>query len=129
MINVMFLGNQLPFRLGEVARGVLATRRGVPLVVTSGTSIVVERLIDVLMLSLLIAATVSRMPRRSRRNSRIKGIALFGAARPGSVSLTLLVFRACARSAAHRSAEQLLRAALATAKRLPLRRMMLESSA
>ena len=61
MINVMFLGNQLPFRLGEVARGVLATRRGVPLV-TSGTSIIVERLIDVLMLVLLIAVTVSRMP-------------------------------------------------------------------
>ena len=61
MINVMFLGNQLPFRLGEVARGLLATRRGVPLV-TSGTSIVVERLIDLLMLVLLITATVSLMP-------------------------------------------------------------------
>ena len=43
MVNVMFLGNQLPLRLGEVARSVLATRSQVPLG-TSASSIVVERL-------------------------------------------------------------------------------------
>lgn len=61
MVNVMFLGNQLPFRLGEVARGILATRRGVPLVV-SGASIVLERLIDMLIVVLVIAFAVSRLP-------------------------------------------------------------------
>ena len=61
MVNVMFLGNQLPFRLGEVARGILATRRGVPLVV-SGASIVVERLIDMLVVVLVIAFAVSQLP-------------------------------------------------------------------
>ena len=61
MVNVMFLGNQLPFRLGEVARGILATRRGVPLVV-SGASIIVERLIDMLVVVLVIAFAVSLLP-------------------------------------------------------------------
>ncbi len=61
LVNVMFLGNQLPMRLGEVARSVLAKRAGVPLV-TSATSIVVERLIDTLLVVLLIAVTVSQLP-------------------------------------------------------------------
>ena len=61
MVNIMFLGNQLPLRLGEVARGVLAARAGVPLV-TSATSIVVERLIDTLVVVLLIALSLSQLP-------------------------------------------------------------------
>ena len=61
MVNVMFLGNQLPFRLGEVARGILAARRGVPLV-TSGASIIVERLIDMLVVVFVIAFAVSLLP-------------------------------------------------------------------
>ena len=61
LVNIMFLGNQLPLRLGEVARGVLATRDGVPLV-TSATSIVVERLIDTLVVVLMIAAVIRELP-------------------------------------------------------------------
>ena len=60
MINVTFLGNQLPFRLGEVARSVLATRKGVPLA-TSASSIVAERLIDTLVVVLVIAVSVSQL--------------------------------------------------------------------
>ena len=118
MINVMFLGNQLPFRLGEVARGVLATRRGVPLV-TSGTSIVVERLIDVLVLVLVIAATVSLMPAApvelTDRASLFGLLALIG-------FLTLLFF-AHAPGSAHGLLSKLLRA-VPPLQRLPLRTML-----
>ena len=61
LINIMFLGNQLPLRLGEVARGVLATRSGVPLA-TSASSIVAERLIDSLAVVLVIALAVGQLP-------------------------------------------------------------------
>lgn len=118
MINVMFLGNQLPFRLGEVARGVLATRRGVPLV-TSGTSIVVERLIDVLMLVLLIVATVSRMPDAPAELT--EQASLFGLL--GFVGfLTLLVF-AYAPESAHRLLDKLLRV-FKPLQRLPMKTML-----
>lgn len=61
LVNIMFLGNQLPLRLGEVARGILAARYGVPLV-TSASSIVAERLIDTLAVALVIAFSLSRLP-------------------------------------------------------------------
>ena len=61
MVNVMFLGNQLPFRLGEVARSVLAKRAGVSLV-TSAASIVVERLIDTLIVVIFIALIIAQLP-------------------------------------------------------------------
>ena len=61
LVNIMFLGNQLPLRLGEVARGVLATRSGVPLA-TSASSIIAERLIDSLAVVLVIALAVSQLP-------------------------------------------------------------------
>ncbi len=118
MINVMFLGNQLPFRLGEVARGVLATRRGVPLV-TSGTSIVVERLIDVLVLVLVITVTVSLMPEApaelTDKTSLFGLLALIG-------FLTLLVF-AHAPASAHRLLNNLLKA-VPPLRRLPLKTML-----
>ena len=57
----MFLGNQLPLRLGEVARGVIAAREGVPLA-TSASSIVAERLIDTLAVVVVIALTLSQLP-------------------------------------------------------------------
>ncbi len=118
MINVMFLGNQLPFRLGEVARGVLATRRGVPLV-TSGTSIIVERLIDVLMLVLLIAATVSRMP--AAPADLTDQAWLFGLMALAGF-LVLLVF-AYAPASAHRLLDKLLRA-FRPLQRLPMKTML-----
>lgn len=61
LVNIMFLGNQLPLRLGEVARSVLAKRDGIPLV-TSATSIIVERLIDTLVVVLMIAAVIGQLP-------------------------------------------------------------------
>ena len=61
LVNIMFLGNQLPLRLGEVARGLLAARTGVPLA-TSASSIVAERLIDTLAVVLVIAFTLGRLP-------------------------------------------------------------------
>ena len=61
MVNIMFLGNQLPLRAGEVARGALAARAGVPLVI-SATSIVVDRLVDTLVVVLLIAISLSQLP-------------------------------------------------------------------
>ncbi|MCY3780600.1 MAG: lysylphosphatidylglycerol synthase transmembrane domain-containing protein [Chloroflexi bacterium] len=61
LVNIMFLGNQLPLRLGEVARGLLAARNGIPLA-TSASSIVAERLIDTLAVVLVIALTVSQLP-------------------------------------------------------------------
>lgn len=61
IVNVMFLVNQLPLRVGEVARGLLAVRGGVP-IVTSASSIVVERLVDMLVVVLMIAGSVSQLP-------------------------------------------------------------------
>ena len=118
LINVMFLGNQLPFRLGEVARGVLATRRGVPLV-TSGTSIVVERLIDVLMLVLLIAVTVSRMP--AAPADLTDQASLFGLL--ALVGFLILLSFAYAPAAAHRLLNRLLRA-FKPLQRLPMKTML-----
>lgn len=118
MINVMFLGNQLPFRLGEVARGVLATRRGVPLV-TSGTSIVVERLIDVLMLVLLIATTVSRMP--DAPADLTDQASLFGLL--ALVGFLILLSFAYAPASAHRLLNRLLRV-VKPLQRLPMKTML-----
>jgi uncharacterized protein (TIRG00374 family) len=61
MVNITFLLNLLPFRLGEVARSLLATRRQVPLV-TAATSILVERLLDLFLVVLLLAWAVSQLP-------------------------------------------------------------------
>lgn len=61
IVNVMFLGNQLPFRMGEVARSILSIRGGVP-IITSATSIVVERLVDMLVVVVMIAGVVSQLP-------------------------------------------------------------------
>lgn len=118
MISVMFLGNQLPFRLGEVARGVLATRRGVPLLV-SGASIVVERLIDVLMLVLVMAATVGLMPEAPAELAE-------RAAQFGTVAIAaflILLFFAHAPEAAHRLLGKLLRA-VPPLRRIPLRNIL-----
>lgn len=61
IFNVGMLINMLPLRAGEVARVVLATRFGVP-VFTSGASIIVERLLDVVMVLIVLAVGLSRAP-------------------------------------------------------------------
>lgn len=118
MVNVMFLGNQLPFRLGEVARGILATRRGVPLVV-SGASIIVERLIDMLIVVLVIAFAVSQLP--SVPADLTENAAMFGAL--ALVGFLILLAFAHAPGPAHILLDALLKAA-PLLKRLPLRTML-----
>ena len=61
ILNLTMLLNQLPLRAGEVARSLLATRSGVP-VVTAATSIVVERLIDVVVVVVMLAVALARLP-------------------------------------------------------------------
>lgn len=61
ILSLSFLLNQLPFRLGELARIALVRRRNVPMV-TAATSIVVERLLDTLTVVLLIAWAISQVP-------------------------------------------------------------------
>lgn len=61
ILNITMLLNQIPLRMGEVARSLLATRSGVPFV-TAATSIVVERLIDVIAVVLMLAFSLSRLP-------------------------------------------------------------------
>lgn len=77
IMNITFLINQLPLRAGEVARSLLATRSGVP-VITAATSIVVERLLDTLLVVVLLAAALSRLPAAPETASRAAG--LFGVA-------------------------------------------------
>ncbi|MCY4145404.1 MAG: lysylphosphatidylglycerol synthase transmembrane domain-containing protein [Chloroflexi bacterium] len=115
MVNIMFLGNQLPLRLGEVARGVLAARAGVPLV-TSATSIVVERLIDTLVVALLIALSLSQLPEAPPEISEAAGLA-GGAA---LIGFLLLLGLAAAPRSAEWALERIL-AALPLLQRLPLK--------
>lgn len=61
LVNLTFLGNQLPLRLGEAARSLLVTREGVS-IEKAAASILVERLIDTLLVVLMIAATVGQLP-------------------------------------------------------------------
>lgn len=58
--NISTIVNQLPLRAGEVARTVLITR-DVPLV-TAATSVIVERLIDIVVIVALVAFSLSRLP-------------------------------------------------------------------
>lgn len=59
IVGIMMMLNLL-FRLGEVARTVLARRERVP-VVTAATSIVVERLLDTVLVLLVLAITFSQV--------------------------------------------------------------------
>lgn len=61
VFNIGTLINQLPLRVGEVARAALITRQGVPFV-TAATSVVVERLIDLVVVFVLVALPLSQLP-------------------------------------------------------------------
>ena len=87
ILSLSFLLNQLPFRLGELARIVLVTRRNVPMV-TAATSIVVERLLDVLTVVLLIAWAISQVPNVEAQVSA--SASLFGIAAIIGFSVLLL---------------------------------------
>src|SRR5215216_3313607 len=61
ILNLGFLLNLLPLRIGEVARSILITREGVP-VVTAATSVVLERLIDTLLVVITLVLSITRIP-------------------------------------------------------------------
>lgn len=77
ILNIGMLLNQMPLRVGEVARSVLASREGAPFV-TVATSIVVERLIDVVVCVLMLAVAVARVPDAPPIIAQVSGA--FGAA-------------------------------------------------
>lgn len=97
ILNITMLLNQLPLRAGEVARSLLATRSNVP-VVTAATSIVVERLIDVVVVVLMLAVALSRLP--DAPAAVAQAAMLFGAA--AVVAFVVLVAFARYPQAAHR---------------------------
>ncbi len=118
IVNVMFLGNQLPFRMGEVARSVLAIRGGVP-IITSVTSIVVERLVDMLVVVLLIAGVVSQLPDVPEQITQ--SAALFGVL--AVIGFTVLLILARIPDFAHTILDRIL-SLIPILKQLPLKTML-----
>ena len=96
MLNITMLLNQLPLRAGEVARTLLATRSGVP-VMTGATSIIVERLLDTLMVVILLAIGLTQIPDAPPAASQ--AAALFGVA--SVVGFMVLIFFARQPAIAH----------------------------
>lgn len=118
IVNVMFLGNQLPLRMGEVARSLLARRGGVP-IVTAAASIVIERLADTLVVVLLIASVVSQLPDAPPEITR--PASLFGLLALMGFAALLILARTPA--LAHRILDRLL-TMLPFLRRLPLKTML-----
>lgn len=102
ILNITMLLNLLPLRAGELARTLLATRSGVP-IVTAATSIVIERLIDVVIVVLMLAVSLSRLP--SAPATVGQAAALFGAA--ALVAFVVLIIFARYPQIAHRVLEWL----------------------
>lgn len=91
LTGITFMLNQLPLRAGEIARSVLVTRQNVPFV-TAATSVVVERLIDTVIIVLMVAWSVARLPQASEQVAR--GAELFAIfALIGSIGLIILANR------------------------------------
>src|SRR5215213_2356799 len=118
ILTVTFLLNQLPLRAGEVARSLLATRSGIP-VVTAATSIVLERLLDTLLVVVLLALGLSRLPTALHADSQ--AAALFGMA--AVVAFAILVGLARYPEFAHRLLDGL-ESRLAFVKQLGLRGLL-----
>lgn len=70
IIGVTFFLNLLPLRAGEVARTVLARRYGVPLV-TAATSIVLERLVDVLIVVVMLVLALTQVPTIDQKTANL----------------------------------------------------------
>jgi len=77
ILNITMILNQLPLRAGEVVRTLLTTRYGIP-VVTAATSIVVERLLDVVVVVVMLAIGLTRLPDAPPGMAQVA--VLFGAA-------------------------------------------------
>lgn len=86
MLNIAMLLNQLPLRAGEVARSVLVMRSGVSFV-TAATSILVERLLDVLLMVIWLSLALTQLPDIPSEMSN--AALLFGVA--GVAALVMLV--------------------------------------
>ncbi len=97
IVNITFGLNMLPLRAGEVARSLLATRYGVPLI-TAATSVVIERLLDVLMVVLLLTGILTQIPGIPPETERVA--LLFGVA--GFTGFGVLLFFAAFPNVAHR---------------------------
>jgi glycosyltransferase 2 family protein len=118
IMNVTFLGNQLPFRMGEIARSLLAIRGGVP-VITSATSIVVERLVDMLIVVIMIAGAVSQLPNAPQQITQSATIFGFLAV----VGFATLLILARLPQLAHRILDSVLNL-IPILKRFPLKTML-----
>jgi uncharacterized protein (TIRG00374 family) len=116
IMSITFLLNQLPLRAGEVARSLLATGRGVPLL-TAATSIVVERMLDTLLVVLSLLLALSQLPTVPQTVSQTA--ALFGVL--GVVAFAVLLIFARYPQLAHRLLEMVFKIIP------PLRRLPLES--
>ncbi|HEX2906231.1 MAG TPA: lysylphosphatidylglycerol synthase transmembrane domain-containing protein [Phototrophicaceae bacterium] len=96
MFNITMILNQLPLRAGEVARSLLVTRSGVPLM-TAATSIIVERLLDTLLVVIWLSLALTQAP--SAQPEVVRLAALFGLA--AVVAFGVLIFFARKRDVAH----------------------------
>jgi glycosyltransferase 2 family protein len=97
ILNIGMMLNLLPLRIGEVARSFLATRDGIPFV-TVATSIVVERLLDVLLVVITLTLSLTRVP--SVPEAVTNSALLFGAA--SIVAFIILITLARYPTFAHR---------------------------
>jgi len=118
IVSITFLVNLLPLRAGEVARSLLATRSGVP-VVTAATSIVVERLIDTLLVVVSLAIAFSLLP--SIPPAASSALMLFGVA--SVFAFVVLIFFSRYPQIAHRFLARL-EEFLPFLTRLPLARLL-----
>ncbi len=118
MLNIAMLINQLPLRAGEVARSALVTRSGVSFV-TAATSILVERLLDVLLVVIWLALALTQLPDVPTQMSN--AALLFGAA--GVIAMVLLLVFA-RRPQLPRSILKFLENLLPFLKRLPLNSLL-----
>lgn len=73
IISITFFVNLLPLRAGELARGWLASQRGVPFM-TAATSIIVERLIDTLTVVLFILFSLTQLPGLPDEAGQVAGV-------------------------------------------------------
>ncbi len=118
IVNITFLVNLIPLRVGEIARSLLSARSGVP-VMTAATAVVVERLLDTLLMVLMLAVSLSNIP--DAPPEATSAASLFGIA--AVVGFGALIFFARYPDVARRLlafAENL----LPFLKRLPLERML-----
>lgn len=118
LTNITFMLNQLPLRLGEVARAGLAPRYQVPFF-TAATSILVERLLDTLFIVIMVSLALTQVPNAAPEVAN--GAALFGVL--GVLGFAILVFFATRHALAHQFLAFFMRL-LPFLKRLPLERLL-----